>query len=436
MKKLSLLVALMCASMMSFGQDIYDVNFALTSEGSSATATSGNAAAAIDGNNGSRWESASADPQVWTLDMGQVRAFNTIQIRWEGAYGKTFTLEATNDTTAGWTLLKSVEGQTLAGFPYEQTFELDKTSARFIRFTGTERGTGYGYSFWEFRVFLQGTSVLTNINLTTAAEIAKVGEGVALTTKAFNQAGIEMAADIAYEVTPVDAGSIVDGKYVPAKVGEATIIATSGEVKSAAVSIFGYAGDNLALSTDIILANKVIAQSEFAPNGTDAFHAVDGNEGSVWQGSPTNGTANDDASRTYDCWFVVDLGALYSIDLITIKFEGACAQNYHVDFSADNTNWELGYNYEGNAGIFGRTDMLHKDLVNKNKVRYVRFWSTKAATQWGMKIFEFEVYGFATDNTATPEVALPATAPTKIISNGQLIIIRDGEMYNVQGVRL
>ena len=393
MKKLSLLVALMCASMMSFGQDIYDVNFALTSEGSSATATSGNAAAAIDGNNGSRWESASADPQVWTLDMGQVRAFNTIQIRWEGAYGKTFTLEATNDTTAGWTLLKSVEGQSLAGFPYEQTIEFDKTSARFIRFTGIERGTGYGYSFWEFRVFLLGKSVLSTIEFSAAAEIAKVGEGVALTVKAKNQAGIEMAADIAYEVTPADAGSVVDGKYVPAKVGEATIIATSGEVKSAAVSIFGYAGDNLALSTDIILANKVIAQSEFAPNGTDAFHAVDGNEGSVWQGSPTNGTTNDEAARTYDAWFVLDLGAFYSIDLITIKFEGACAQNYHIDFSADNTSWELGYNYEGNAGIFGRTDMLHKDLVNKNKVRYVRFWSTKAATEWGMKVFEFKVFG-------------------------------------------
>ena len=190
MKKLSLLVALMCASMMSFGQDIYDVNFALTSEGSSATATSGNAAAAIDGNNGSRWESASADPQVWTLDMGQVRAFNTIQIRWEGAYGKTFTLEATNDTTAGWTLLKSVEGQSLAGFPYEQTIEFDKTSARFIRFTGIERGTGYGYSFWEFRVFLMGKSVLSTIEFSAAAEIAKVGEGVALTVKAKNQAGI------------------------------------------------------------------------------------------------------------------------------------------------------------------------------------------------------------------------------------------------------
>ena len=52
-----------------------------------------------------------------------------------------------------------------------------------------------------------------------------------------------------------------------------------------------------------------------------------------------------------------------------------------------------------------------------------------------MKIFEFEVYGFAAGNTATPELALPITA-TKVISNGQLIIIRDGEMYNVQGVRL
>jgi hypothetical protein len=62
--------------------------------------------------------------------------------------------------------------------------------------------------------------------------------------------------EITYVVTPADAGYVEGGKYIPTKIGEATIIAKSGEVKSAAVNIFGYAGDNLALSTDIILANK------------------------------------------------------------------------------------------------------------------------------------------------------------------------------------
>ena len=371
--------------------EIYDVNFALTSNGSTATASSGNANAAIDGNEGTRWESAQTDDETYTLDMGQLRVFNTIKIKWEGAYCSQFELTYSTDGIT-YLPLYTETNLTSAGW---QTIEMAKTTARYIKYHGTKRATGYGQSFWEFQVLLPGVSTLTTIDLNAANTIAKVGgEGIVLTTTAKDQNSNPMSGiEITYVVTPADAGYVEGGKYIPAKIGEATIIAKSGEVKSAAVNIFGYAGDNLALSTDIILANKVIAQSEFAPNGTDAFHAVDGNEGSIWQGSPTNGTTNDEAARTYDAWFVVDLGAFYSIDLITIKFEGACAQNYHIDFSADNTNWELGYNYEGNAGIFGRTDMLHKDLVNKNKVRYVRFWSTKAATEWGMKVFEFKVFG-------------------------------------------
>ena len=51
--------------------EIYDVNFALASNGSSATASSGNAGAAIDGDEGTRWESSQTDDETWTLDMGQ-----------------------------------------------------------------------------------------------------------------------------------------------------------------------------------------------------------------------------------------------------------------------------------------------------------------------------------------------------------------------------
>lgn len=83
MRKLFLFVAMLCMSVVVMADD--EVNFALASNGSSATASSGNAALAIDGNTGTRWESASEDPQTWTLDMGQLRIYNTIQIRWEGA---------------------------------------------------------------------------------------------------------------------------------------------------------------------------------------------------------------------------------------------------------------------------------------------------------------------------------------------------------------
>ena len=399
MKKVSFLIALLCASMMSFAAggagvaEEYDVNFALSANGSSATSSTGNAALAIDGDKDSRWESEQSDPQEWLLDLGQERVFNTIQIRWEGAYGKTFTIDISSDGE-NWSNIVSVADQSLAGFPYEQTFnEFDKVTARYVRFTGTARGTGYGYSFYEFRVLLPGESILTTVNLSAASGIAKVGEGTALTLQTLDQNGQAMQADVNYEITPADAGNVVNGVYVPAKVGSATIVAKSGEVSSQAVSVFGYMGDNLALSTNISTDNKVIAQSDFTPNGTDAFNAVDGNEGSVWQGSATNGTAGDEEARTFDSWFVVDLGGFYNIDLVTIKFEGACSELYHLDFSADNSVWNEGYNYVGNAGVNGHTDFLSTQLSNNIKVRYVRFWSTRAATVWGMKIYEMKVFG-------------------------------------------
>lgn len=372
--------------------EIYDVNFALASNGSSATASSGNAGAAIDGNEGTRWESSQTDDETWTLDMGQKRIFNTIKILWEGAYCKEFALTYSNDGE-NWSPLYTETNLTQAGW---QTIELgENVTAQYIKYHGTLRATGYGQSFFEFQVLLPGVSTLTKIEL-SAPGVAKVGEGVALNVVAKDQNDAPMTVAIEYEITPAAAGAVVDGKYVPAKVGNASIVAKSGEVKSAAIEIFGYEGSNLALSTNIDTDNKVIAQSDFTPNGTNAFFAVDGKDGSVYQGSPTNGTADDDASRTYDAWFVVDLGDFYDIDLITIHFEGACSQNYHVDFSADNTAWALGYDYTSNPGINGRTDMLSAAVLdNYQKVRYVRFWSTKAGTQWGMKMYEFQVFGHA-----------------------------------------
>ena len=91
MKKfLTLLIATIVA-MGTFAQ----TNLAV---GKTSVATSGTAEAGNDGNNGSRWESAHGqDPQLWMVDLGEATTFNVISIRWEGAYGKSFTIIAGND---------------------------------------------------------------------------------------------------------------------------------------------------------------------------------------------------------------------------------------------------------------------------------------------------------------------------------------------------
>ncbi len=376
--------------------EIYDTNFALTANGATAEATSGDPALALDNNTGSRWESEAADPQTFIIDLGQERIFNTLEIVWEGAYAKTFTVSTSSDK-AVWTPVWTEEGQALADFPYTQTKLIDKTTAQYIKFEGTERGTPYGYSFWEFRVYLAGVSTLTTLEAKAESAITKVGATNAITITPKDQNGQAMAnaGEVTYTITPADAGTITGNVYTPAKIGAASIVASIGEVAADAFEVVAYDGENVAFSADRINANKVIAQSGLTDGSSfDAWYAVDGNDGSVWQGSLTNGTAGDEAARTFDSWFVVDFGAYYDINLVSIKFEGACSQDYHIDFSADNATWNVAYNHVGNAGVNAHTKYIYGgDLQNTTKVRYARFYSTKAATEWGVKLFEFQVYG-------------------------------------------
>ena len=372
--------------------EIYDINFALADNGSSSTASSGTAGLAIDGNDGTRWEGAATDDETWTLDMGQLRIFNTIKIYWENAYCTQFDLTYSNDGET-WSSLYTETNLTSAGW---QTIELgSNVTARYIKYHGTKRATGWGQSFYEFQVFLPGVSVLTSIDLTSPATIAQIsGAGVALNVQPKDQNGQNMEAELSWEITPAAAGHMSGNTYIPDQVGNASIRAYNGSIYSAAVQIIGVPSANLALSTNISTDNKIVAQSAVDPNGSqyDAFFAVDGNIGSVWQGRPDGISGGDDQARTFDSWFVVDLGAFYNIDLVALHFEGACSELYHIDFSANNTDWNLGYNLVGAGGINARNDYW-TELDNNTKVRYVRFWSTKAATEWGMKLFEFEVYG-------------------------------------------
>ena len=264
--------------------------------------------------------------------------------------------------------------------------------------------------------------VVTTLTATPASNLCKVGENIAIAVVAKDQNGMTIAdaGTVEYTISPADAGTIVDNVFTPTKVGLVTITASVGTVQAEPVEVYAYAGDNLALSTNIVTDNKIIAQSDFAPSGTDAWNAVDGNEGSVWQGSATNGGAGDDAARTYDSWFVIDLGAHYNLNLVTITFEGACSQNYTVAVSSDYINWNTAYTHNGSAGVNGRTDNLFgNNLNNATNVRFVRFWSTKAATQWGVKVFEFKVYGtkvadkvVGTNNPAMQSATLKSSTPT------------------------
>ncbi len=119
-----------------------------------ATASSSQAgltpAMSVDGDTNTRWGSESSDPQWFRVDLGSTQTIKRVKISWETAYGRAYTIQTSNDGS-GWSNIYS----TTSGSGGTEDLNVSG-SGRYIRIYGTERGTGYGYSFWEFEVYNTG----------------------------------------------------------------------------------------------------------------------------------------------------------------------------------------------------------------------------------------------------------------------------------------
>ncbi len=434
MKRTVLFIAAALMSLVSMAQI---TNLALNK---TATASSGDAAAAVDGNVGTRWESAQTDNEWWMVDLGEVSEFNTIQIIWEGAYTKTFTITASSDGEA-FSEIVSIENQSLSGFPHVQNLRFSAVNARYIKFNVIARGTQWGNSFYEFGVYNAPEPALTSLVLSASANVAKVGTPVTLTAKGLDQLGSEIATgDVTFEVSPENAGVVSGTTYTPALAGSATIVAKAGEITSNAISVVAYEGDKIDLFTNWNERIEPLGEDTKTDSKVGAF---DDNMASVWELHGVTGA--DATSRTYETGFVADLGACYDITNIAIKFEGACSEDYTIAFAG--TSKQFGapaFTVTGHPGMATYT-VYHMagDAENGTKgVRYVKFLSTKAATQYGVKIFDFSVYGMSSEFDATfPELEDPtaeALSENSIKVTAKANDTAEGDIYytiTVDGVK-
>jgi hypothetical protein len=140
--------------------------------GKPATASSSvgnnNAAAAVDGNLKTRWESASDDNQWLYVDLGATYNINQVKITWEAALGRDFVVELGSNTTS-WTTLKQVTGNTAL----VNDFTGLSGSGRYLRILGIKRGTQYGYSIFQLEAY--GTQVVTASAASKASETRITG---------------------------------------------------------------------------------------------------------------------------------------------------------------------------------------------------------------------------------------------------------------------
>ena len=131
----------------------------LISQGKTAWASSFDGAGRVasfgnDGNSDSRWESLHGiDPQWWAVDLGKEYNVFRVEIDWEGASASNYTIQISNDREFG--TFTEIGGRSNAtGGARTDILPTDiTTKGRYLRVHGTARTTGYGYSFFECRVY-------------------------------------------------------------------------------------------------------------------------------------------------------------------------------------------------------------------------------------------------------------------------------------------
>ena len=147
-----------CAVVAYTAQAAETVTETLLSQGRPATSSSVEsaalgAAAALDGDSTTRWGSREgSDPQWLQVDLGTPHGITHVVLSWEAAYATAYQIQTSIDGSTWQTLYT-----TSAGNGGSDDLTGLSGTGRYVRMYGTGRGTQYGYSLWEFRVYGTGT---------------------------------------------------------------------------------------------------------------------------------------------------------------------------------------------------------------------------------------------------------------------------------------
>ncbi|HEV2345441.1 MAG TPA: discoidin domain-containing protein [Actinocrinis sp.] len=430
----------------------------LLSQGKTATASSVNAgnqaSFAVDGNTGTRWESAWSDPQWLQVDLGGTATISQVVLQWESASGKAYQIQTSNDAV-NWTSIYS----TTTGPGGTETLNVTG-SGRYVRMYGTVRNTGYGYSLWEFQVFgtmgascggtnaaLNQPATASSVNAANQASFAVDGNTGTRWESAWadpqwlqvdlgssvNVCQVviqwETASGKAYQIqTSNDAVNWTSiystttgpggtetlnisgtGRYIRMygtarntgygySIWEFQVFTTGGSPSpspsasaSASPSPSASSTGGTGNCTDpVISAFQPVAASSY--NGANApAAALDGRTTTRWESQYSDPQ-----------WLQVDLGGPATITCVGLNWETAYASAFQIQVSSDAVNWTSIYSTStGTGGI--------QTLNVSGSGRYVRMYGTARATGYGYSLWEFQVHGTVNASGSTPTILSPPT---------------------------
>ena len=106
-----------------------------------------------------RWASDFNDNQWIQVDLGDSFYVCNVLLKWQGsaAYGKAYEIQVSEDTL-NWKPIYRTTGRT-GGTDLLKS--VGNVKGRYVRMFGLERGTGYGYSLYDFQVYPAGGDVIS-----------------------------------------------------------------------------------------------------------------------------------------------------------------------------------------------------------------------------------------------------------------------------------
>ena len=123
-------------------------NLAASMKAVVSSSGSGSAADLTDGSEYTRWGSDYTDDQWVCIDLGKRMNVYGVGLLWEAAFGREFKILVSDDA-GSWTEVYHEKN----GKGGRQELYFDDTECRYVKLQGIRRGTGYGYSLWEMKVF-------------------------------------------------------------------------------------------------------------------------------------------------------------------------------------------------------------------------------------------------------------------------------------------
>jgi hypothetical protein len=123
------------------------LNKPVTVSSTESTDTRYQASNAVDGNPQTRWSSAFSEPQWIMIDLGSLSTISKVDLDWEAAYAREYTVQVSVDG-ASWTPFAS----TTNGDGGNDSWSGSSTG-RYVRVYCTRRGTSWGVSLFEIRVW-------------------------------------------------------------------------------------------------------------------------------------------------------------------------------------------------------------------------------------------------------------------------------------------